>query len=137
MSVLGKVLPIPCTLEGDFFYQWMNYLTPVHGLTKAQAKMVAEFLKERYNLGKSIINDDELLDRILMSPDTKKKIRARLGLKESHFQVIWGALKQKGVIINNKLNRSYIPNTNGKDFKVVLYFKFTDVEQGDSSEDSN
>lgn len=128
MSSLGKVLPIPCTLEGDFFIQWMNYLTPRHGLTKTQSLVVAELLKERYHLSKSIKNNDELLDEILMNADTKRKIRERCGIKESHFQVIWGILRKKGVIVKNKLNHSYIPDVEGNDFKVVLYFKFTDVE---------
>ena len=105
MSSLGKVLPIPCTLEGDFFIQWMNYLTPRHGLTKTQSLVVAELLKERYHLSKSIKNNDELLDEILMNADTKRKIRERCGIKEAHFQVIWGILRKKGVIVKNTAAR--------------------------------
>lgn len=128
MSTLSKVLPIPCTLEGDFFLQWMNYLTPRHGLTKKQILVVSELLKERYVLSKSIKDNTQLLDDVLMSADTKRRIRERCGLKESHFQVIWGLLRKKGVIVNNRINSSYIPDIDGDDFKVMLYFKFTDVK---------
>ena len=78
---------------------------------------------ERYLLSK-VISDEDILDKVVMSEDTKKKIREEYKVTPAYFQVIMGKLRRNGLIVNNKINPRFIPNItedNGL-FKLMLLF---------------
>jgi hypothetical protein len=104
-----KVIRIPTNLN-DFFKCWFIFLSPLHNLTNRELDVAAEFLKKRYELSKSIINNDDLLESTLMNEATKREIRENCNLSATHFQVIMGKLRKARIIENNRINPKYIPN---------------------------
>jgi hypothetical protein len=123
----NNCIRIPTSLQGRFFRTWIEYLPPLHNLTNREKDVVAAFVKARFELSKSII-DDTLLDKVLMSDDVKSKIREDCNVSSAFFQVILGKLRKIGVIENDRINPKFIPK-NMKDsdetFYFLLYFDLT------------
>lgn len=123
----NNVIRIPASLKGNFFRVWVEFLTPLHGLTNREKDVLASFLKIRFELSKSVL-DNNLLDKVLMSDDVKSKIREDCNVSSAFFQVILGKLRKIGIIENNRINPKFIPK-NMKDsdetFYFLLYFDLT------------
>lgn len=118
----NNVIRIP-TSQKKFFRFWFEFLKPFHKLTDREIDVITAFTYERYNLGK-VISDDDILDKVVMSEDTRKKIREEYKVTPAYFQVIMGKLRRNGLIVNNKINPRFIPNItedNGS-FKLMLLF---------------
>lgn len=96
-------------LGDDFFKLWFMFLKPIHHLTDREIDVIASFTKHRYKLSK-VITDTKLLDEILMSEETKRKIREDCKISLTHFQIIMGKLRRSKVIVDNKINPKLIPN---------------------------
>ena len=81
------------------------------------------FVKQRYKLSK-VVQDPEILDKVLMSEDTKRTIREECNITLPHFQVIMGKLRKNQIIVNGKINPRFIPNIDEESgsFKLLLYF---------------
>lgn len=119
------VLRIPCKLDYSFFKMWFMFLQPFHHLTGREMEVAASFVKQRYELSK-VVSDDTILDNLVMSEDTKRKIREECDITLAHFQVIMGKLRKSNIIVDGKLNPRYIPRVNEDNgsFKLMLLFKF-------------
>lgn len=119
----NNIVRIPCSMQKDFFKYWFLFLRPFHNLTDREIDVVVSFLKHRFELNKKI-SDMEILNKVLMSEDTKRQIREENNISLQHFQVIMGKLRQKKVIIDNKINPKFIPNINeeSNNFKLLLLF---------------
>lgn len=118
----NNVIRIP-TSQKKLFRFWFEFLKPFHKLTDREIDVITAFTYERYNLGK-VISDDDILDKVVMSEDTRKKIREEYKVTPAYFQVIMGKLRRNGLIVNNKINPRFIPNItedNGS-FKLMLLF---------------
>lgn len=111
--------------EGDFFRAWVEFLKPVHNLTNREMDVLAAFLKERYELSKAII-DTDVLDEVLMSEGSKRKIREVCNLSPKHFQVIMCKFKQKHVVSNNRIFLNLIPSLSDEGVGLMVYFSFKD-----------
>ena len=139
MSTLmpNNVVRIPTSLDGNFFRHWFEFLRPFHGLTEREIDVITSFVKQRYILSK-VIADDEILDQVVFSEDTKKKVREECNISLPYFQVVMGKLRKNKLIIDGKLNKRFIPNvpTDAKDFKLMLYFEFKDTDEGNDREAS-
>jgi predicted transcriptional regulator len=109
--------------EGDFFRYWVEFLRPLHELTKREMDVLAEFLKVRYNLSKEIINTDRL-DRVLMSEETKRDIRNTCGISAKHFQVIMSKFRKNGVIRDGKIHLNLIPTITEEGVGLMVHFSF-------------
>lgn len=120
-----NVIGLPATLEDSFFRYWVQFTRPLHSLTDRESDVVVAFLKKRYLLSKEITND-QLLDKFLMSEETKREIREECNITLAHFQVIMGKLKKNKVFVDGKLNPRFIPNIkeNKGNFQLLLYFQF-------------
>ena len=121
---VNNIIRIPTSLEGKFFRYWFEFLAPFHNLTSREMDVATAFIKQRFELSRSI-SDEDILDRVTMSEDTKQKIREECNITTPHFQVIMGKLRKAKVIINNKINPRFIPknvNTGDKAFQLLLYF---------------
>lgn len=119
---VNNVIRIPAS-QKKFFRFWFEFLKPFHKLTDREIDVITAFTYERYNLGK-VISDEDILDKVVMSEDTKKKIREEYKVTPAYFQVIMGKLRRNGLIVNNKINPRFIPNItedNGP-FKLMLLF---------------
>lgn len=120
----NNVVRIPCSLDGSFFRYWFLFLKPFHKLTDREIDVITTFVKHRYELSK-VIKDDEILDKVVMSEDTKRKVREECNITLPHFQVIMGKLRSSKVIIDGKINPRFIPNIIEEDgfFKLLLLFE--------------
>lgn len=107
ISKVSKVLNIPCTGQ-NFFRWWFELLKPVHHLTDRESDVIAAFVKKRYELSKSI-TDNNLLDDILMQEKYKREVRQEAGVSAAFFQIIMGKLRQNNVIKEGKINPLYLP----------------------------
>ena len=123
---VDSIVRIPCKVDGKFFRYWFEFLQPFHNLTEREMDVITSFVKQRYELSK-VIKDNEILDKVTMSEDTKKKVREECDISLPHFQVIMGKLRKNKVIIDGKINPRYIPSVgeeNGS-FKMMLLFDFS------------
>lgn len=120
-----SIVRIPCKVDGSFFKYWFMFLKPFHHLTEREMDVITSFVKQRYELSK-VITDSDILDKVTMSEDTKRKVREECGITLPHFQIVMSKLRKSKVIIDNKINPRYIPNVkeeNGS-FKMMLLFDF-------------
>ena len=128
---VNGIINIPTSLNGNFFRYWLEFLAPFHKLTSREMDVATSFIKQRYLLSKAI-KDEELLDRVTMSDDTKHKVMEECKITPSHFQVIIGKLRKSKIIIDNKINPKFVPKNlsdDDKSFKLLLYF---DLDAGNS-----
>ena len=122
---VDNVVRIPCKLDYSFFKMWFMFLQPFHRLTEREMEVATSFVKQRYELSK-VVSDNNILDRLVMSEDTKRKVREECNITLPHFQVIMGKLRKSNIIVDGKLNPRYIPRVieeNGS-FKLMLLFDF-------------
>lgn len=119
----NNVIRIPTSLNGKFFNYWFQILKPFHNLTDREIDVITSFTKQRYELSK-VIQDSEILDKVIMGEDIRKKVREECGITLPHFQVIMGKLRKNKIIIDGKINPKFIPNieegTNS--FSLLFYF---------------
>ena len=122
---VDNVVRIQCKLDYSFFKMWFMFLQPFHHLTEREMEVATSFVKQRYELSK-VVSDNDILDRLVMSEDTKRKVREECNITLPHFQVIMGKLRKNNIIVDGKLNPRYIPRVieeNGS-FKLMLLFDF-------------
>lgn len=121
---VNNVIGLSQSPLGDkFFKYWFIFLRPLHHLTDREIDVIASFTKHRYELSK-VIKDETLLDTVLMSEETKRKVREDCNITLAHFQVIMGKLRKNKVIINNKINSKLIPNIreDSKSLQLLVLF---------------
>jgi hypothetical protein len=123
MGKINNVITIPTSTEGRFFKYWFEFLRPFHKLTDREIDVIASFVKHRHNLSK-VIKDQDILDKVTMGEDTKRKIREECNITQAHFQVIMTKLKKSKVIDNGKINPKFIPRLSNDDnnFQLLLSF---------------
>lgn len=124
MGKINNVITIPTSIEGKFFRYWLEFLRPFHRLTDREIDVTASFLKQRYELSK-VIQDQELLNKITMSEDTKRKVREDCNISQAHFQVIMTKLKKSKVIENGRINPKFIPKVEEgeNNFQLLILFE--------------
>lgn len=123
MEKPNNVIALKSNLSGKFFRIWLEFLRPFHKLTDRETDVMASFLKQRFELSK-VVSDQEVLDRLTMSEDTKKKVREECNISQAHFQVIMTKLKKTKMIDNNKINPRFIPRVDkdSEGFQLLLVF---------------
>ena len=123
-KIPNNVVNIPTSLDGNFFKYWFQFLQPFHNLTNREMEVITCFVRHRYELSK-VISDNEILDKVTMGEDTKKKIREECNISPINFQVIMSKLRKSGVIKDNKINPRFIPNITEENgvFKLLLLFE--------------
>lgn len=124
MKKANNVVRIPTSLQENFFKYWFLFLKPFHNLTNREIDVIASFVKNRYELSK-VIKDEALLDKVVMSDDTKKKVREECNITLKHLQVVMKSLKESKVIIDGKINPKFIPKIREEKgyFQLLLLFE--------------
>ena len=120
----NNIVRISTLLDGKFFRYWFEFLRPFHKLTDREIDVISAFSKHRYELSK-VIKDKDILDKVTMSEDIKKKVREECNITLPHFQVIMGKLRKSKVIIDGKINQKFIPNIDEESgyFQLMLLFE--------------
>lgn len=128
MGKINNVITIPASTEGNFFRYWFEFLRPFHKLTDREMDVIASFVKHRYALSK-VVSDQEVLNKLTMSDDTKKKVREDCNISQAHFQVIMTKLKKSKVIENGRINPKFIPrlDKDSNNFQLLLSFDLNDL----------
>ena len=142
---VNKILAVDCYgEEDDFFIKWMEYLAPKHHLTKTEQRYLAACLRQRYQLSKSI-TDEELLDETTLNDTYRAKIKQELGMSTQQIQNIIAKLKKLKILIPRnhpfserlsyyKISPSFIPDyDDSKEFLLLLVFKNGEGNTGASS----
>jgi hypothetical protein len=130
---IKKVIPIPSA--GHFFGKWLEVIQPLHHLTDREMDLLAEFLKRRYQLQRTIL-DKDMIDSVLMSGRSKKAIREACGISDVYYQKIMVAFREKGVIIpdsnirGGKINPMMIPPLDEEDKILGVLFVFNNPNDG-------
>lgn len=143
---VNKILAVDCYgEENDFFIKWMEYLAPKHHLTKTEQRYLAACLRQRYQLSKSI-TDEELLDETTLNDTYRAKIKQELGMSTQQIQNIIAKLKKLKILIPRnhpfserlsyyKISPSFIPDyDDSKEFLLLLVFKNGEGNTGASSQ---
>lgn len=119
----NSVIALKSNLKGSFFRLWLEFLRPFHKLTERESDVMAAFLKQRYELSK-VVNDQEVLNKLTMSEDTKRKVREDCNISQAHFQVIMTKLRKSKMIENGKINPRFIPRIGDdtNNFQLLLSF---------------
>ena len=121
----NNMIPVMTHLDSDFFKDWCIFLRPFINLTPREMDVVASFLKNRWELSKSI-TDPAILDRMVMDEETKSKVMESCKMSQQHFYVVMNSLRKKNVIIKNILNPKLIPNLRDDGsgcFQLLILFK--------------
>lgn len=128
----NNIVEIKTTLGMDFFRWWCIFLRPFINLTNRETDVMACFLKERFELGRSI-SDPAILDAVVMSSDVKRRVLEECQMSQEYFYVVLSNLKKNKVIVNGRINPRLIPNIKADDttgyFQLLLLFK-TDGDDG-------
>ena len=122
-SNIAHIVTTLVKADNNFFRYWLQFIKPLHGLSYKEMEVLASFLRMRYELSKSISND-ELLDKVLMNADTKRVIREEHNIAPPYFQVLLAKFRKLGIIKDNKIEKKYIPNLeiDSKEYKLILLF---------------
>lgn len=122
----NNILAVP--VEADtvsFFRWWCVFLRPFIKLTDRETDVIAEFLRQRYELSK-VITDPAVLDSMVMNDATKKKVIENCNITQQHFYVVMSNLRKYKVIVDNMINPRLIPNIRKDDngvFQLMILFK--------------
>ena len=122
----NNIVTVPYDLDDNTFYRrWCVFLRPFVNLTNREIDVIASFLKQRRELSKSI-SDPAILDTMVMSEETKKKVIEECNITLQHFYVVMSNLRKNGVIVGNVINPRLIPNQRDEDngcFQLLILFK--------------
>lgn len=121
----NNVFSVPVANTLEFFKWWCVMLRPFIPLTERETDVVACFLKQRFELSKSI-KDPAILDTLMMSNDALNKIVEELKITKQHFYVVMSGLKKKNAI-NGRINPKLVPNLKEDGtFKLTILFEKTE-----------
>lgn len=121
----NNLFNVNCATSIEFFRWWCVFLRPFVPLTERETDVIASFLKQRYELSKSI-SDPAILDTMVMSDETKNKVITECNITLQHFYVVMSTLRKKGVIKGSIINPKLIPNMRTDDngtFRLLIQFK--------------
>lgn len=139
-TIADSGIRIPCKDLQGFFDAWFQMLRPIHHLAGNEIRLLSTMVRMRYELAKKI-TDRDLLDEYMNTTEMRLKVREACGMKKSNYMVSMGKLRDRGAIVDGKINPRLIPNITGNDYKLLLYFdlksdEFTDNEQPADNIDS-
>lgn len=113
----------------NFFKHWLTLTKPLHKLKQHEINILSLLLYNYFELKKTILNDD-LAWKLTFDYDSKHKIYEELNISEGSFNNALYLLRKKGVIKDNKINKSFVPVLNlEKDKTYSLIFKF-EIDNG-------
>lgn len=109
--------------DGEFFRAWLEVMRPLHGLASKEMDFAAAFLKKRYELTKTM-KDDQLIDRVLFDAETKNAVAESLGISYSYMQYIFKKMREGGIIRGKRIDPQYLPTyESGKPVRWMFIFK--------------
>ena len=124
MARPNNIMQVKCT-EQSFFSAWVEFLAPFHKLTKREREVMARIIMQYFKLKENVQNE-EILKEVMWSPSSRKDMRESLKMTPAHFQMVLGKLREAGVLVNDEINRRYIPHlTEGPRFILNVIFDWS------------
>ncbi len=119
----SNVAHVKTTRGSDFFYKWLGFIKPLHGLTKLEMRVLSLILAKRQEIS-LLVNDEALMNQILRSSQTRKDIRQELDMTSTQFNILYSNLKKAGAINEDRVVNKYIPNVESSsgEYRLVLIF---------------
>ncbi len=110
-----------------FFFKWIEFTKPFHGLRKQLQDLLALLLYHHYTLGQ-VIKQENILWKQVFDYDTKVEIMKEMNIQQSTLENLLHALRKAGVVENNRIKHAYVPNiTKESDgFMITINFVFND-----------
>lgn len=121
----NNIFNVPVTMDTNFFKWWCVFLRPFVTLTDRETDVIASFLRQRWELSKNI-SDPQILDTMVMSEATKRKVIEECNISLQHFYVVMSTLRKKKVVVGNMIEPRLIPNIRVDDngvFQLLILFK--------------
>lgn len=134
---IDSVIRIPCTLDIDFYREWLLFLKPLINLTNRECDIAAAILNCRYKLSKSI-TDLGILDEVTLSTKSYAEIQEECKIAGPHFNVVLNELRKKKFLLSGKrINPKCIPHVkdDAKSFSLLLMFDFGNDIPGSNKTD--
>lgn len=118
----SKIANINITIK-DLFKKWLHITRLFHKLTKQEIEVLALLLYYHYQYKKDITND-KILWKVLFDYDTKHLIKEELNIKDQGIQNVLTSLRKKGIIKDNKIISTFVPELEEKsnNFKIIFNF---------------
>ena len=134
-SNVNNVIKLEVSDLFDLCNKWITILSPFHGMSKREMSMVSSMLAIYFDK-KDSITDEEVLYDYIFSTNVKTNICKMLNMTKNQFQVLLRAIRQKGIINGNRINRHFIPNIRKEagQFQVLFHFDFADGFSGSRQE---
>lgn len=107
----------------NFFYRYIEFTYPFHGLSSQQQKVLALILYHHHKLSQEITNN-KILWKEVFDYDTKLLICEELSIKDPALQNLLSQLRKKNVIIDGKIAPVYMPEISVNSNKFTLTFNF-------------
>lgn len=119
----SNIIRIKSPFNIGFFYKWLSFMSPINKLTKSEKTVLAALLYKRFEL-KEMILDENTLDNVLKSYDIRKQVRESIGYEQSQFNVVMSKLKRSDIIVDDKIDKRYIPNVqfNTDQYRLIVIF---------------
>lgn len=105
----NNIARIACSSRSHFFRMWVEFLAPWHKLAPREMDVFARVLEQYYVISKKV-QDPELIPEVMWTNASRKDMRESLGMTQPHFQMILKALKDAGVLVDDKINKRFIPH---------------------------
>lgn len=124
----NNIVTVPFKDDISFFKWWCVFLRPFISLTNREIDVIAEFLRQRYELSK-VISDPIVLDSMVMNDTVKRKVMEACNITQQHFYVVMSNLRKNKIITGNVINPRLIPNIRKDDngcFQLLVLFKGND-----------
>lgn len=112
------------TSKRSIFRYWLEFLKPYHKLRPKEIEALSLLLFYRYEFSLDIDNE-ELVDTLLFSDKSRRKIRKELGdMDNKVFNNLLTSLRKKKVLgTDNKINPVLIPSMSEDGFKLIFDFE--------------
>lgn len=112
----------------SFFEYWFSFLKPFFTLTPREIEIAAALFAERFRLSLKI-KDEDILNKVALDTDVRKKIMSKFNIKPVYLQHILSKMTKQSILIDGKANPRFIPNLvidgDVSSFKLILYFDLT------------
>ena len=130
LNLVGKLLSEGCTISKLYNLYDVHLIDeggkfPAKSILKRNIDRISKYFREDIPKSAEEIEICNILDKVIMSEDTKKKVREECNITLPHFQVIMGKLRKNKVIIDGKINPRFIPNIDEETgtFQLLLLFE--------------
>lgn len=107
----------------DLFTKWLEITNSFHSLTKQEIRVLGLLLYYHYNFKKDITNTT-VIWKMVFDYETKKLIKEELGIKDSVLQNILSKLRKSGIIKNNRIISTFIPQLEVDSKNFIIIFNF-------------